>query len=324
MLGYIGRRLGWTVVLLFVITLASYLTFFVLPVNQGRAVRRTGTGTDELRRAIPLNGNVVHEYGQFVWGMVSRGDLGRSFRTREDVSTIVAKALPPTVSLLAGGLLVTLLIAFPIGILSALHPRSLIDKTGMVVALAGISVHPVTIALGLSFLLGHELSILPLHGYCDLVRPATACGGPAQWMLHLLLPWLTFALVFAALYARMLRATLLEELGGEHIATARAKGASELRIVHRHALRTSLLPLVTMVGMDMARWVMTLVFVEQVFDLPGIGRTLLRALDAGDLPVIVGVALVIAAGVAVLNLAVDVVYAVLDPRLDLTRKAPAG
>jgi peptide/nickel transport system permease protein len=194
----------------------------------------------------------------------------------------------------------------------------------MVIALIGISIHPVSIGLGLSFLLGHKLTLLPLHGYCDVFGPDTACGGPRQWALHLLLPWLTFALVFAAMYARMLRATLIEELSGEHIVTARAKGAPELRIVLVHALRSASLPVVTMIGMDLARWVMTLVFVEQVFNLPGLGRTLLRALDSADLPVILGVTLVIAVGVTVLNLAVDVLYAVLDPRLRLAGRPPGG
>jgi peptide/nickel transport system permease protein len=324
MLIYIARRLGWTAVLLFVISLAAYVTFFVLPVNRGAAVRRTGTEAQDLRRAVPLTGNVLQEYGQFVWGIAARGDLGRSFRTREDVTTVLRKAAPATGSLLLGGLLLTLLIALPISVLSALRPRSLIDKGGMVIALIGISIHPVSIGLGLSFLLGHKLTLLPLHGYCDVFGPDTACGGPRQWALHLLLPWLTFALVFAAMYARMLRATLIEELSGEHIVTARAKGAPELRIVLVHALRSASLPVVTMIGMDLARWVMTLVFVEQVFNLPGLGRTLLRALDSADLPVILGVTLVIAVGVTLLNLVADVLYAVLDPRLRLAGRPPGG
>ena len=179
-------------------------------------------------------------------------------------------------------------------------------------------------AAGLSFMFGHELTLLPLHNYCDFFSPTTACGGPRQWATHLVLPWLTFALVFAAMYARMLRATLIEELSGDHVITARAKGASELRIVRAHALRSASLPIVTMIGMDMGRWVMTLVFVEQVFNLPGLGRTLLRALDSADLPVIVGVTLVIAVGVTLLNLVVDVLYAVLDPRLRLAGRPLGG
>lgn len=185
MLIYIARRLGWTVVLPFVISLAAYVTFFELPVNRGAAGRRTGTESQDLRRAVPLTGNVLHEYGQFVWGIAARGDLGRSFRTREDVATVLRKAAPATGSLLVGGLLLTLLIALPIGALSALRSRSLIDKGGMVIALLGISIHPVTIGLGLSFLLGHELTFFPLHGYCDVFSPATGCGGPRQWAFHL-------------------------------------------------------------------------------------------------------------------------------------------
>ena len=249
------------------------------------------------------------------------GDLGRSFRTREDVSTIIRKAAPPTIALLIGGVLATLLIALPIGVLSALRPRSWLDKGGMVIALVGMSVHPVTIGLGLSFALGHHVGLFPVHNYCDLVSPQTRCGGPVQWAWHLVLPWATFGLVFAALYARMLRTLLIEELGRDHIATARAKGAGEWRVLRRHALPGAALPIATMVGMDMARWIMTLVFIEQVFALPGLGRTLIRAADSGDLPVIVGVTLVIAAAVALLGLLVDLVYAVVEPRVRVSARA---
>lgn len=316
MLLFLARRAAWTIGLLLAVALAAYVCFFVLPTNRATAVRRTGTESLELRRAIPLSGNVVQEYGQFLSRAV-HGDLGRSFRTRESVSTMIARAIPPTLFLLGGGLLLTLLIALPIGMLSALRPRSLLDKGGMVIALLGMSVHPVTIGLGLAFLLGHEARMLPVHGYCDLVSPHTACGGPLQWLWHMVLPWATFALVFAALYARMLRTMLLEEIGRDHVATARAKGASEWRVLRVHALPGALLPVVTMVGMDMARWVMTLVFVERVFDLPGLGRTLLRAVDSGDLPVIVGVTLAIAVGVAVLNLAADLALRLADPRVQV-------
>lgn len=322
MLLFLARRAGWTAGLLLAVALATYVAFFVLPTNRARAVRRTGTESLELRRAIPLSGGVVHEYAQFVSRAV-RGDLGSSFRTREAVSTVVLRAVPPTLFLLGGGLLLTLLIALPIGMLSALRPRSLLDKGGVVIALIGMAVHPVTIGLGLSFLLGHQARMLPVHGYCDLVSPRTACGGPVQWLWHMVLPWATIALVFAALYARMLRTLLLEEIGRDHVATARAKGASEWRVLRAHALPGALLPIATMVGMDMARWVMTLVFVERVFDLPGLGRTLLHAVDAGDLPVIVGVTLAMAVGVAVLNLAADLALRLADPRVRLGAGAPA-
>jgi peptide/nickel transport system permease protein len=322
MLLFVGRRLAWTVVLLLALTLATYVTFFILPTNRARVVRRTGTEAIDIRRAVPLSGNVLQEYGQFVSRAV-RGDLGYSFRTREAVSTIMRKAAPTTASLLVGGLILTLLIALPLGALSALRPRSLLDKGGMVIALVGMSLHPVSIGLGLAYLLGHRAGVFPVRGYCDLLSPRTSCGGPVQWLYHLVLPWVTFALVFSALYARMLRSLLLEELGEEHITTARAKGASELRVLLGHALPGALLPVATMVAMDMGRWVLTLVFVEQVFNLPGLGRTLLRALDAGDLPVIVGVTLVIAAGVALLNLVADVLYAVVDPRVRIGAR-PAG
>ena len=185
----------------------------------------------------------------------------------------------------------------------------------MVGVLMGISAHPAWIGLILAYFFGFKWHLTPIGEYCDFFRSDVGCGGPVQWAYHLLLPWFTFAILFAALYARMIRAYVLESLQEDYVRTALAKGASGSQVVRRHVLRNAALPVVTMLGMDVGLAFAGTVFVETVFSLPGVGRTLLRALTQGDLPVILGVMLVVTSAIVVFNLVVDLLYAVLDPRI---------
>jgi peptide/nickel transport system permease protein len=234
--------------------------------------------------------------------------------TRREVSDIILQAAPVTASLVFGGAIVWLLIAIPVGLLSALRPRSALDRCATVFVLIGISAHPVWIGLILSYVFGEKLGLAPGGGYCDLVSPSTSCGGPLQWAWHLWLPWVTFALMFAAIYMRMVRASVLEALGEDYVRTARAKGASEARIMRRHVLRNAMLPVVTMLGMDIGLALGGAVFVERVFGLPGLGGIALQSLARRDLPVIMGIVLFGTLCVIVLNLLVDLLYTAIDPR----------
>jgi peptide/nickel transport system permease protein len=189
----------------------------------------------------------------------------------------------------------------------------------MIAVLIGISAHPLWIGLMLSYLLGFRLHAFPLGGYCDLFHPATSCGGPVQWAYHLVLPWLTFAILFAALYVRMVRANVLDALDEDYVRTARAKGASSWRVLRSHVLRNALMPLVTMLGMDMGLMFGGAVFVETIFALPGLGRTSVLALQRQDLPTLMGVIVWSTTAILVFNLVVDLLYAWVDPRV---RMAP--
>jgi peptide/nickel transport system permease protein len=222
-----------------------------------------------------------------------------------------------TASLVLGGALMWMLIALPLGILSALRPRSMIDRTTMVFVLIGISAHPVWIGLVFSYIFGYKLGWTPITGYCNAINPIGNCGGPAQWAYHLILPWVTFALLFAALYARMIRANVMETLNEDYVRTARAKGASEARVMRSHVLRNALLPVVTMLGMDISVALGGAIFTESVYSLPGLGRTLLQSLDAVDLPIMVGIVVFATVCIIVINLIVDLLYAVIDPRIRL-------
>ena len=185
----------------------------------------------------------------------------------------------------------------------------------MTAVLIGISAHPIWIGLMLSYFVGYRWHLAPINGYCDLVHPGTSCGGPIQWAFHLMLPWLTFAILFSALYARMIRANVLDVLDEDYVRTARAKGMSEWKVLRLHVLRNAFLPVITMLGMDIAVSLNAAVFVETVYGLPGLVRTAVRALQRQDLPVILGIVVWTTITILLLNLIVDVLYTWLDPRV---------
>ncbi len=322
---YLVRRLVWAIVLFLALTFVTYVIFFVIPSDAVRIVKGKSASSIDYRETANLHGTVFQQYGEFLYRFVTGGALGESFFSKKSVNSIVLDALPVTLSLVIGGAIMWMLIALPIGILSALRPRSLFDRAGMAFVLIGVSAHPIWIGLILSYVFGYQLHLFPLTGYCDLIKPSTDCGGLVQWAYHMFLPWLTFALLFAAFYARMIRANVSEAMGEDFVRTARAKGASEWSVVSSHVLRNALLPIVAMLGADVGMLALGLIgqslFVETVYSLPGLGKTLVSALQRHDLPIIEGVVVVVTITVVVVNLIADLVYALLDPRIKL-RGAP--
>ena len=316
MLGFVLRRLAWAIVLFLALTLYTYILFFVIPGNNQTIRRgfRVDQGTT-LRDTVGIDGgSIVREYGSFVSNIV-QGDLGNSRRNRQPVLEVIGRAAPITISIVVGGAVVWLLIAFPIGILSALRPRSLLDRFGMIFVLIGVAAHPLWIGLMLGYVFGYRLGWMPLGGYCPVFDVTPTCGGPVQWAYHLLLPWLAFGAVFAAIYARMIRASMLEVYDADHVRTARAIGMSEGRILRTQVLRNALLPVVTMLGMDLGLAFGGVIFVERAFGLPGVGRLLISSLGGRDLPVILGIVVLVTTAIVVFNLFVDLLYPLLDPRI---------
>src|SRR5581483_6479899 len=177
----------------------------------------------------------------------------------------------------------------PIGILSALRPRSLLDRVTMTFVLIGISAHPVWIGLLASYFLGFKASLFPITGYCNFFNHGGGCGWPVQWAYHLVLPCATIAVLYAALYTRMIRASVMETLNEDYVRTARAKGAPEWLVMRSHVLRNALLPVVTMLGMDIGIALGGAIFTESVYGLPGLGKTAIQAIEGFDLPVTQGV-----------------------------------
>jgi peptide/nickel transport system permease protein len=334
MIRYLIRRLLWAVLLMLAVTVVTYVIFFVIPVDPARLAAGKAATEQDVARAAHFLGTdrpIYVQYGKFLKRLVIDGSLGTSFATRQDVNSIVLTAAPVTASLVFGGAIVWMLLAVPIGVLSALRPRSLLDRFAMIGVLIGISAHPVWIGLILSYLFGYvpttghflgidfpAVNLFPVQGYCDFFNPLPgACGGPIDWAQSMVLPWITFAILFAALYVRMIRANVMEALHEDYVRTARAKGAPEWLVLRSHVLRNAMLPVVTMLGMDIAVGLGGAIFTETVFGLPGLGKTAVESLTGFDLPVTTGVVVFAASAVVILNLVVDMLYAYIDPRIRL-------
>jgi len=308
---YLVARLATSIAVLFAVTLFVFVSFFVLPVSNGGPF---GSVREPYRTQ-----SLPHGYAQYMWRLVRHGDLGRSYADREAVTTRLFRAAPVTLSLVLGGLVVWLLIAVPLGCLSALRPRSLLDRAVTILVLIGISVHPLWLGLVFGYLFHAHWNLFPGNGYCDLFSPSTDCGGPVQWTDHLILPWLVFGVLNAAVYTIMFRAFLLDELGHDYVRTARAKGAGDARVVRAHVLRNMLPPFVTMMGMTTGIALGGVIFVESAFGLPGLGGMLRQSIVRHDLPLTAGIVLFLAFAIVLVNLVVDLAYAVLDPRVRLAR-----
>jgi len=320
-LRYFIRRLLWACVLFVAVTLVTFVIFFVIPADPARQVcgqRATATCVERARHFLGLDQPMIVQYGRFLDRLVIHQSLGRSFTNRQDVTQQVLQAAPVTGSLVFGGAVLWLLISIPIGILSALRPRSLLDRVTMVTVLIGISATPVWTGLLAAYFFGYKLHVFPITGYCDLFSPTGECGGPVQWAYHLVLPWCTFAVLFAATYTRMIRAYTMETLNEDFVRTARAKGATEARVLRSHVVRNAMLPVVTILGMDIGLALGGAFFTETVYGLPGLGKLAVGAIGTFDLPTTQGVVVFATLCIIVFNLVVDTLYAWIDPRIRLT------
>ncbi len=322
MLAYVIRRLLWAVVLFIAVTMVTYMIFYVIPANPARLAcgqRATESCITNAEHRLGLNRPVPVQYAMFMQRLVIDRSLGRSFTNRQDVNKSILEAAPVTASLVFGGAILWMLLALPIGILSALRPRSLMDRASTAFVLLGISLPVVWIGLVLQYTVGFRLGWFPNAGYCDFLNPSQSatCGGPVQWAYHLVLPWATFALLFSATYVRMIRANVMDTLGEDYVRTARAKGAPESQVMRSHVLRNGLLPIVTMLGMDIGIALGGAIFTETIFGLPGLGRLAVQALGNFDLPMIQGVVVFSTLCIIVFSIAVDIAYAWIDPRIRL-------
>jgi peptide/nickel transport system permease protein len=327
MLDYVVRRILWAIGMFVVVTLFVFVTFWIIPGNpatRGLPAQATREDVERRERFLGTDKPLPVQYVRFMKRLVVERDLGSSWINRQSVNGLILNAAPVTASIVFGGAFLWLAVALPLGILSALRPRSLLDRLAMTITLVGISAHPVWIGMMLSYFLGFRLGWFPITGYCDFFNPAAGakCGGPTQWMYHMILPWVTFAALYAALYVRMIRASVIETYGAEWVTTARAKGAGFSRVLRTHVLRMAMLPIVTMLGMDIAIALGGSVFVETVWSLPGLGNTALSSLTAHDLPTTQGVIVFVALCVILLNLVVDTTYSFFDPRIRFRERVP--
>jgi peptide/nickel transport system permease protein len=325
---FLLRRAAWMVVMFLSVTVVTFIIFFVIPSEDDQASLGRGGADVDVRTTVQIDGPIYEEYAEFLRKVVTQGSLGDSWVLRgQEVNDILVRAAPVTLSLVIGGALLWMLIAIPTGLLAALRPRSALSRLTTIFVLVGISAHPLWMGLMLSYVVGARLGLTPTGGYCEVFSPATNCGGPAQWAYHLILPWFTFALMYAAIYTRMIRASTLETLNEDYVRTARAKGAPEWLVIRSHVLRNAMLPVVTMLGMDVAVSLGATLFVETAYGLPGLGRLFATSLARRDFPVLLGITIYTTLVVIVVNFVIDVVYGLIDPRARADRRAegaPSG
>ena len=322
MLRYLARRLLWAAVVFLVSTMVAFLIFFAT--GQDPAARMAGKNATvedvaQVRHQLGLDQPLPLQYTSFLKRLVVDRSLGYSFGNRRPVNGQIWDSAQVTASLVFGGLVVWLLISVPIGVLSALRPRSLGDRSSMLFVLAGISAHPVWLGLLAVYFLGFKLDLFPLYGYANPIHNPDPTGeqGFFPWISHLVMPWLTFAILFAALYVRVIRAQVMETMNEDYVRTARAKGASTRRVMGRHVLRNALLPVTTMIGLDVAAALAGAVFTESVYGLPGLGKAALDGINQADFPITLGVVVFATVCVIVISLIVDIAYSFIDPRIRL-------
>jgi peptide/nickel transport system permease protein len=315
---YIVRRVLWVVVVMLVVTSITFVVFFVLP-STDPAVTFAGKNptpeqVEEVRRQFGLDKPVPVQYLLFI-KHVFLGDqygwpgLGFSYSTRSPVKDQFAGRVLITVQLALGAALVWLCIGIPIGIISAIKRRTLVDRLSMGLALFFVSAPVFWLGLMGLWLFWYKLRISPGTGYV----PWSQNFG--DWLSHMILPWIVLALLYAAFYARMTRGNLIETMGQDYIRTARVKGLPESKVILKHGLRASLTPVVTLIGLDVGALLGGAVITETVFNLQGVGQWTVNSVFQGDLPVILAVTVVVAIAVTLMNLVVDIVYAYLDPRV---------
>jgi peptide/nickel transport system permease protein len=308
MLTYITRRLLLAVPTVFVIATIVFVLMRVIPGDPALLICgpfATPEQVEKLRVQFGLDEPLTKQYITWLWGLV-RGDWGKSFQTRSPVLPLLAERFPKTLLLTVFGLLISLGIGIPLGILAATRTHTLVDYLGTATAVFGISMPIFWLAIVLQLIFALSLDWFPLSGSGEgFLTPNNF------W--HLVLPAFSLGLPYAAQYLRFTRSTLLEILGLDYIKVARSKGLSERRVVYMHALRNALIPIVTLLGLRLPWMIGGAVVIETIFAWPGMGSLVVRAIYNRDFHVVEGFMVFLAALVVVSNLMVDVLYGVINP-----------
>jgi len=303
---YVARRLLWMVVVLFFVSLITFLLAFAVPGDPAKSIAGTHATPevlDRIRRELGLDKPLWTQYGLYLWHLV-HGDMGYSYVTQLPVTEAILDRFPATVMVAVYGILFELLIGIPVGMTSALRQYSLRDRAFTVFSLLGIAAPAFWLGMLLMYVFAFQLRLFPLGGYEGWAAP-----------LYGVLPGLTLGLGGAAWYSRMLRSRMLDILNADYVKAARAKGLPERIVVWRHIMRNAWSPIVTLLGMDVGWFLGGVLVIEVVFSIPGIGWQAWNAIQTQDLPLIMGTVLFAALLVTVSNFVVDLAYAWLDPRV---------
>ena len=300
---FLARRLVLTIPVLLGVATLVFSLIHLIPGDPAQAMLGEAApqaDVEELRHRLGLDRPLLEQYGMFLRGLV-KGDLGTSLRTGEPVTDQIVERMPATFELAAAAMLVAIAFSMPLGIAAAVRRGTIVDHTAMTVSLAGVSVPNFWLGPLLAIVFAVELGWLPV-------------SGRGTWA-HLVLPAVSLGAALAAILARMTRATMLEELREQYVVAARARGVSRARAVLRHAFRNSLIPVVTLIGLQFGAVLTGAVITETIFAWPGIGRLLIQSIGFRDYPLVQGCILLIALTYVAVNLLTDMLYGVLDPRI---------
>ena len=311
MLRFLAQRLLATIPVLLVVAIIVFLILRLTPGDPAAVIagdNATGEDLERIREQLGLTKSVLVQFG--IWmGNVLRGDLGYSYYLNKPVTELVLQRIEPTLSLAAGTITLSVLIAVPLGALAAWRMGGWLDRFLSAFSVAGFSVPVFVTGYALIWLFAIQLDIFPVQGYRRLSQ------GVWPWLQQLILPWCTLATIYVALIARVTRASVSEALTEDYVRTARAKGISETAVLMRHALANAAVPIVTVIGIGIALLIGGVVVTETVYAIPGLGSLTVDAVLNRDFPVIQGVVLLFSVSYVAVNLLVDVSYLLLDPRI---------
>jgi peptide/nickel transport system permease protein len=317
LLRYVLRRLAWSVLLVALVSFFTFVVFYVLPASDPAVLRAGRNATPEqieaVRTKLGLDKPFYEQYWIYSSNVVTDLDLGYSFYAEVPVREEILSRLPASISVALGAFVLWMAIALPVGVLTALRPRSKSDRIVTGATLLFLSAPTYWLGLLVLFLFASDIGRFQLIGGAGTYVPFSE--DPRQWFDALFWPWIVLALGFAGLYARMIGENLREAMGQDYVRTARAKGVTRRRIVFRHGLRAALAPVVTLAALDLGLLLGGTILVETVFNIPGVGRYAVEAIQNGDLPAIQGVVLFGAVFIVLAILVADILYAVLDPRV---------
>jgi peptide/nickel transport system permease protein len=305
------RRLLTAVPVMGVVALVVFSLLYLTPGDPAQVLAGDTATPEEIakiRAALGLDEDAPLRFARWLWHIV-QGDLGVSIFSGEPVTHMIGQRLQPTFSLLLLAVIISVGVGVPFGVAAAARPGSWHDRALTVFTTLGFSLPAFIAGYGLAFVFATTLKWLPVQGFMPLSE------GPALWLRNLILPAVTLSLVYAAIIARVTRASMLEVLSEDYIRTARAKGVAPRGILFRHALKNAAVPVITIIGIGVATLIGSAVITENVFAIPGVGRLTVDAILHRDYPVIQGVVLMLSAAYVLVNVAVDLSYTLLDPRI---------
>jgi peptide/nickel transport system permease protein len=311
MFAYIVRRILATIPVMAVVAIFVFALLYLSPGDPAAIIAGDTATVEDIARIhakLGLDQPVYIQFGQWIWRLL-QGDLGISIFTNLPVSKLVEQRLEPTVALTISTLIVSVLVSIPMGVLAAWRAGSWIDRLVMVFAVLGFSVPVFVLAYILIYIFAIRLDLLPVQGYVSIT------AGFWPFLSHIILPSMALGMIYAALIARITRASMLDVLAQDYIRTAQAKGLGSEQVLVGHALKNAAVPIVTIIGIGVALLISGVVVTETVFAIPGLGRLTVDAILRRDYPIIQGIILIFSAAYVLINLLVDLSYTLLDPRI---------